>query len=369
MLLGEPNRTDFDLVFRCFGIPVRVHPGFWAIAALLSLPAGREPLPVLGFALAIFLSILIHEMGHALAFRKCGIQSHIVLYHFGGLAVPDSVSNYVGYGRQYSSGSKIFVTAMGPGVQMLSAILLILFLRGMGKTDGFLTGIVGIPAAWTADPVGSLQDIRKVNGAVLPCYPIQQFPERSQAALGLADKNQDGLITRIELVDYEVELEAVAKFAIPMWKTVEGKSPRLYVPREMLEHFSGTYLEILDRADRGRDKLILWEDVVRGHLQRIRVQNEFLSIFCFGFIQIGLFWAVMNLIPVYPLDGGQIARELFVLSRVPNGVIKSLKLSIACGALTGLIGLRLNMTFIAIMFFLLAYSSYQMLQRMQGRYF
>ena len=77
----------------------------------------------------------------------------------------------------------------------------------------------------------------------------------------------------------------------------------------MLDHFSGTYLEILDRADRGRDKLILWEDVVRGHLQRIRVQNEFLSIFCFGFIQIGLFWAVMNLIPVYPLDGGQIAHK------------------------------------------------------------
>ena len=369
MLLGEPNRTDFDLAFRCFGIPVRVHPGFWAIAAILSLPAGREPLPVLGFALAIFLSILIHEMGHALAFRKCGIQSHVVLYHFGGLAVPDSVSNYVGYGRQYSSGSKIFVTAMGPGVQMLSAILLILLLRGMGKTDGFLTGIVGIPAAWTADPVGSLQNLRDVNGAVLPCYDIQQFPKPSHAVLGLADKNNDELITRLELMNYEVELEGMAKFAEPIWKTVEDKTPRLFVPREMLDHFSGTYFGILDRADRGPDKLILWEDVVRGHFRTIRVQNEFLSIFCFGFIQIGLFWAVMNLIPVYPLDGGQIARELFVLSRVPDGVSKSLMLSIVCGALAGLIGLRLNMMFIAIMFFFLAYSSYQMLQRMHGRYF
>ena len=68
MLLGEPNHTDFDIHFQCFGISVRIHPGFWAISALLSLPAGREPMPVLGFALAIFLSILIHEMGHALAF-------------------------------------------------------------------------------------------------------------------------------------------------------------------------------------------------------------------------------------------------------------------------------------------------------------
>ena len=124
MLLGEPNQTDFDVHFQCFGIPVRIHPGFWAISALLSLPAGREPLPVLGFALAIFLSILIHELGHALAFRKCGIQSHVVLYHFGGLAVPDSVGNYAGYGSDYSPRSKIFVTAMGPGVQMLSAVVI-----------------------------------------------------------------------------------------------------------------------------------------------------------------------------------------------------------------------------------------------------
>ena len=47
-------------------------------------------------------------------------------------------------------------------------------------------------------------------------------------------------------------------------------------------------------------------------ISRRFAQNKFLSFFCFGFIQIGLFWAVMNLIPVYPLDGGQIARELFV---------------------------------------------------------
>ena len=38
----------------------------------------------------MFVSILVHEFGHALAFRRFGTDSHIVLWMFGGLAVPYS---------------------------------------------------------------------------------------------------------------------------------------------------------------------------------------------------------------------------------------------------------------------------------------
>src|SRR6185503_19320423 len=38
-------------------------------------------------------SILVHEMGHALAFRRFGSDAHIVLWMFGGLAVPYSGIN------------------------------------------------------------------------------------------------------------------------------------------------------------------------------------------------------------------------------------------------------------------------------------
>ena len=34
-MLGMPGTTEFDLRFRLLGIPVRIHPLFWAIAALL----------------------------------------------------------------------------------------------------------------------------------------------------------------------------------------------------------------------------------------------------------------------------------------------------------------------------------------------
>src|SRR5438128_6217200 len=35
VLLGEPTRSDFDLRFHLFGVPVRVHPTFWLFSAIL----------------------------------------------------------------------------------------------------------------------------------------------------------------------------------------------------------------------------------------------------------------------------------------------------------------------------------------------
>ncbi|HEX4607162.1 MAG TPA: hypothetical protein VH092_03070, partial [Urbifossiella sp.] len=35
-----------------------------------------------------FVSFLVHELGHAAAFRAYGVGSHVVLYSLGGLAVP-----------------------------------------------------------------------------------------------------------------------------------------------------------------------------------------------------------------------------------------------------------------------------------------
>ena len=33
--LSEPNRTQFDLSWRMFGIPVRIHPMFWLVGIFL----------------------------------------------------------------------------------------------------------------------------------------------------------------------------------------------------------------------------------------------------------------------------------------------------------------------------------------------
>ena len=53
----------------------------------------------------------------------------------------------------------------------------------------------------------------------------------------------------------------------------------------------------------------------------------------------------MNLLPVYPLDGGQIARELFTLGNPRNGIIQSLQLSVGAAVLVAAYALTQNSDF------------------------
>lgn len=79
--------TQFDVRFRLFGFPVRVHPLFWLVMALLGDFAFRiGPVFLLIWVFCGFVSILTHELGHAFFIRKFGSQCEIILVAFGGLA-------------------------------------------------------------------------------------------------------------------------------------------------------------------------------------------------------------------------------------------------------------------------------------------
>src|SRR5947207_2300389 len=82
------QETPFDLKWRMFGIHVRVHPLFWVVAALLSRPFLEVGIPHILISMAcIFLSVLIHELGHVVVGRYFGSHGHIVLWAMGGLAI------------------------------------------------------------------------------------------------------------------------------------------------------------------------------------------------------------------------------------------------------------------------------------------
>jgi Zn-dependent protease len=85
----DPGRTPYDLNFGLFGFRVRVHPFFWLGAALLGGSWLRvDPILLLIWIGVVFISIVVHEFGHAITYRLFGCNSFIVLYAFGGLAVP-----------------------------------------------------------------------------------------------------------------------------------------------------------------------------------------------------------------------------------------------------------------------------------------
>jgi Zn-dependent protease len=105
-LLGDPGTTQYDLRFSILGIPVRVHPLFWLIGLLLGSSTPELSLVVIWVG-CLFVSILVHELGHALAARSYGWHPDIVLHGFGGFARYSP-----GYG--YTRKRAIWIAFSGP---------------------------------------------------------------------------------------------------------------------------------------------------------------------------------------------------------------------------------------------------------------
>ena len=231
-MFGEIGPTPLDLRFSLFGIPVSVNPTFWLAAIVLAWPeVARERYDrVIVWMACLFVSILIHEMGHALVAYGFGWPPQVYLYHFGGLAV---YSPYHGH----TATKSIAISLAGPGAGFL------------------LYGVV-----W---------------GVVLYLVTTRTHP----GELGL---------------------------------------------------FALAQLE--------------W---------------------------INLYWGLVNLLPVLPLDGGQISRELFSHFFRRNGVELAIKLGIGVAALVALyffMNRDAYGTFPAILFGLLCLQNIQLLQAQRGSY-
>jgi len=135
MFFQQPAESPYDVRFHLFGFPIRIAWGFWVASIIFGFELvrgieihfghdspGRLPLLVL-WAFCLLVSILIHELGHALAFRQNGIKSSIVLYHFGGLAIPQNGSSS-DFGRQRGPMSDVWISFAGPLAQFTSALIL-----------------------------------------------------------------------------------------------------------------------------------------------------------------------------------------------------------------------------------------------------
>ena len=86
-----------------------------------------------------------------------------------------------------------------------------------------------------------------------------------------------------------------------------------------------------------------------------------------SFLWVNLFWGLVNLMPVFPLDGGQVSRTLFTQFDPADGPRKSLWVSIIAGAVVAIAGLLfLQSTYLALLFGYLAFQSYQSLRGRSG---
>ena len=111
------------LRFTIFGIPVVVEPWFWLVMAFLggglNALSSNNPNTYMGvvlFMMAGFISVLVHELGHALTgWKRGGGQVWIRLWAMGGLA-------YQQGGHLDRKGRCLMILA-GPGAGLLLAAL------------------------------------------------------------------------------------------------------------------------------------------------------------------------------------------------------------------------------------------------------
>jgi stage IV sporulation protein FB len=138
MFLLEPGHTGFDLHFSVFGIPVRVHPMFWLVSAIMGFSFLHVSIALfLIWVGCVFFSILVHELGHVLMFRTFGVNAHVVLYAFGGLAIPTH--------GLYNRWKRIAVSFAGPLAQfLLLAVMAVAFaMTGLDRLQWFLHILLG----------------------------------------------------------------------------------------------------------------------------------------------------------------------------------------------------------------------------------
>jgi Zn-dependent protease len=163
--------------FRLFGIPVTIHPSFLVIAALLGF-SGRLPVTYLvAWVVVVFISILIHELGHALTARSYGAEVEIELNAIGGLtswAVP---------GEELSPGRRALVAAAGSGVGVIFGAMVWLFERFTGpyvEVAGFVVrNLIVVNVLW-----GLLNwlPIRPLDGGHLFSSLLQKvIPSRAES--------------------------------------------------------------------------------------------------------------------------------------------------------------------------------------------
>lgn len=111
--------SNYDLRFEFLGVPVRIHPFFWLFSALLGMSGSRNDLGLVVLWVAcVFVSILVHEFGHALMGKRFGGSPSILLYSLGGLC-------YSGSERTPSQRLAVVLAGPAAGFLLLLATLLV----------------------------------------------------------------------------------------------------------------------------------------------------------------------------------------------------------------------------------------------------
>jgi stage IV sporulation protein FB len=130
--------------FRLGSIPVKVH-GFFFLTALFLGGDRRDPIALLIWVAVVFVSVLVHELGHALVGKAFGLSPRIDLHGMGGLTswAP---------GPRLGNGKHIAVSLAGPfagfSFGVVAFALLLLFNPSNPIAQNALGSLLWVNIGW-----------------------------------------------------------------------------------------------------------------------------------------------------------------------------------------------------------------------------
>lgn len=252
----DPGTSPYDINFRIGRIPVQIHPMYWLVTGILGLGAFQGGVDTTDFIIwmgVVFVSILIHELGHALAAQLAGWPPRIVLYSFGGLAI---------FTPTYRAPwTNIGITLAGPGAGFALAILTFIIL------------------------------------------------------------------------------------------VVAGYQPSIYIPN----------------VNQPQGEMVLFHLFEVFFILSPQGMPDNLHALVWYMFYVNILWGLVNLLPIFPLDGGQISRELLEMGNGRAGTTQALQLSFVCAVGMAIVGIAvMKSMFVAILFGMIAYQNWVMLQQLSG---
>lgn len=184
------------------GIDLFLHPTFLLLLGFVGF--GEGGMLAVSLIAAAFGCVLLHELGHALAARVCGIQTvDITLYPIGGVARLARMPR--------KPQSELLITLAGPAVNLL--------LAGLFASTAALVGLLASGSALTDFSVRFLSILATINLILAGFNMIPAFPMDGGRVLRAL---LSGWLGRLRATEFTVKLGKLLAIGFGFWSLLNG---------------------------------------------------------------------------------------------------------------------------------------------------
>jgi Zn-dependent protease len=155
---------------------LRIQPTFVLVVIVLAMAPGRSTAVMMAWVAVVTASILIHEAGHAIAFRRFGHEAEITLTGFGGLTAGRARPGH----PPLSNGQRIVVSLAGPAAGLVLGLLALSIQRSDTSIAGadWLDLLVLVNVGWGL--LNLLPILPLDGGQVVSSVLSMRWPQQSQ---------------------------------------------------------------------------------------------------------------------------------------------------------------------------------------------